>query len=122
MDAPGIPLDFTRDDTFWFEDGSVVLIAQNIGFRVYRELLTLRSEVFRDLFGLPQPQSEESQLVCGCPLIHVSDTSIAFKELLRSLLLGRRYVPDDDPELTCLSYRIRLAHKYGIEDLLEDSI
>lgn len=79
---------FTRDDEFWYKDGSIVLVAQSVGFRVYRELLVERSAVFRDLFSLPQPS--DSQRVCGCPVVHLSDTTIALKEFLAMLLRGKR--------------------------------
>ncbi|KAH9835461.1 uncharacterized protein C8Q71DRAFT_765982 [Rhodofomes roseus] len=109
-----------RDKEFWYEDGSVVLVAGNVGFRVYRGLLVRRSEVFSDLFSVPQPQ--DSQLVCGCPVVHLSDTPDALREVLGVLLCGKKYIQKNDIELDRLSYRIRLAHKYGIEDLLDESI
>ncbi|KAH9932310.1 uncharacterized protein B0H18DRAFT_987529 [Fomitopsis serialis] len=97
-----------------------ILVASGVGFRVYRGLLAKRSEVFCDLFSVPQPR--DSQLVFGCPVVHLSDTDVALRELLDVLMCGKRYILKNDVELDRLSYRIRLAHKYGIEDLLEESI
>ncbi|TFY53348.1 hypothetical protein EVJ58_g9503 [Rhodofomes roseus] len=135
---------FTRDEEIWYDDGNIVLVAGNVGFRVYRGLLAKRSEVFNDLFTVPQPQ--DSWLVYGCPVVHLSDTPDALRELLGVLLCGKRYaarglyLPEpsshgalilrmyaryiwrSDIELDLLSYRIRLAHKYGIEDLLAESV
>ncbi|KZT66639.1 hypothetical protein DAEQUDRAFT_767861 [Daedalea quercina L-15889] len=101
----------------FFGDGSV---AQGTGFCVYRELLAKRSQVFRDLFSVPQP--EDSQLISGCPVVHLSDTPAALKELFCALLYRKKYTHADDAELDVLLYRIRLAHKYGIDDLLVDSV
>ncbi|KAH9910838.1 uncharacterized protein B0H18DRAFT_405977 [Fomitopsis serialis] len=112
--------EFTRDQEFWYEDGNVILVAENVGFRVYRGFLAKRSEVLRDLFSVPQPL--DGQRVCGCPIVHFSDNPIALRELLDVLLCGKRYMLENDAELDCLSYRIRLAQKYGIGDLLEESI
>ncbi|TFY62998.1 hypothetical protein EVJ58_g3505 [Rhodofomes roseus] len=113
-------LGLVRDEEFWYEDGSVVLVAGNVGFRVYRGLLVRRSEVFSDLFSVPQPQ--DSQLVCGCPVVHLSDTPDSLRELLGVLLCGKKYIQKNDIELHLLSYRIRLSHKYGIQDVLNESI
>ncbi|KAH9932341.1 uncharacterized protein B0H18DRAFT_1102473 [Fomitopsis serialis] len=68
--------EFTRDEEFWYEDGNVILVAQNVGFRVYRGFLAIRG----------------------------------------------KYMLENDAELDCLPYRIRLAQKYGIGDLLEEPI
>lgn len=42
---------------FWFTDGNIVLIAGNAIFKVHRGQLERQSEMFRDLFSVPQPQS-----------------------------------------------------------------
>lgn len=42
-----------KHETLWFEDGNIVIITGNIGFRVYRGVLARKSAVFRDLFNLP---------------------------------------------------------------------
>ena len=89
-DALANGTDVKRDKDFWFDDGSVVLIAQTVGFRVYRELLAMRSQVFRDLFAVPQPSG--GRLIDGCPIVHLSDTSVALKEFLAALLRGERCV------------------------------
>ncbi|KZT66059.1 hypothetical protein DAEQUDRAFT_715503 [Daedalea quercina L-15889] len=120
--GPTANVDLVRDEEFWYDDGSIVLIAQNTGFCVYRALLAMRSEVFRDLFSAPQPNHGEVDLVDNCPVVHVSDTSIALRELLHALLFGKRYIRKDDLALDNLTYRIRLAQKYGIDDLLEESV
>ena len=44
-----------RHPDLWYGDGTVILIAESTGFRVYQGLLAKHSEVFRDMFSLPQP-------------------------------------------------------------------
>ena len=39
-----------RDEDFWFEDGTVVLVAEGVEFRVYEGLLADHSPVLRDMF------------------------------------------------------------------------
>ena len=40
-----------RDDEFWFDDGTVILIVGDVGFRVYRGLLTAVSPVLDDMLS-----------------------------------------------------------------------
>ena len=74
---------FTRDKEFWFEDGSIILIASTIGFKVYRRLLKEHSPFFRDLFRIPQPPT--TQQIDGCPFVRLSDRPEQVRHLLRVL-------------------------------------
>ena len=81
-----------RDSEIWFEDGNVVVIAQTTAFRFHKSVVSLHSSVFRDLFSIPQPSGspvgEES--FDSCPVVHVSDTSYDFRELIRAIYCGVR--------------------------------
>lgn len=41
----------------WFEDGSVICRAEDMLFRVHMSQLSRHSAFFRDMFGMPQPDS-----------------------------------------------------------------
>ena len=56
---------------FWFQDGNIVIIAGSAAFKVHRGQLERHSEVFSDLFSLPQP--EEQALVDGCSSVELQD-------------------------------------------------
>ena len=43
----------TRDREFWLNDGNTVLIARDLGFRIYRGLLATQSTIFADMFDSP---------------------------------------------------------------------
>ncbi|KAI0742404.1 hypothetical protein C8Q80DRAFT_905340 [Daedaleopsis nitida] len=73
-----------RDDDFWFEDGNVVLVARDVGFRIYRGLLPTQSSVFADMFASSSPSNTE--LYDGCPIIHPSDPADDFRDFLRVLI------------------------------------
>ena len=77
------PPNLEHDSEFWFEDGSVVLIAQNVGFRVYKRLLAEHSPFFRDLFRIPQPAT--AQLIEECPVVLLADYAWQFRHFLRAL-------------------------------------
>ncbi len=61
-----------RSEIFWFDDGSVVLQVENTQFRVHRSILASHSTVFKDLFQVPQPESDKSDWVDGCPIVCMS--------------------------------------------------
>ncbi|RDX48948.1 hypothetical protein OH76DRAFT_615120 [Lentinus brumalis] len=43
-----------RDEELWFEDGTIVLVAGHVEFKVYVRPLIEHSPVFRDMLSLPQ--------------------------------------------------------------------
>ena len=45
-----------RHPEFWFFDGSIVLVAERVMFRVHKAFLARHSVFFRDMFSLPQPK------------------------------------------------------------------
>ncbi|KAJ7702535.1 hypothetical protein B0H16DRAFT_1395030 [Mycena metata] len=73
-----------RSPDFWFDDGSIVLQADNMLYRVYRGLLASRSTVFRDMFSTPQPADEP--LIEGCPVVQLHDTAEDLTRFLKVLL------------------------------------
>ena len=58
---------------FWFDDGSLILVAKrNIAFRVYRGLLAAQSTFFAD--KIASASSDPTQMSDGCPVVQVTDT------------------------------------------------
>ena len=65
---------FERDSDFWFEDGNIILVAQSIGFCVYKGPLIKHSPVFRDMLSLPQDvDSSTPHTPSGPPIVHLQD-------------------------------------------------
>ena len=84
-DAPPEPVNLQHHEEFWFDDGSIVLVAQRkTGFRVYRALLAAQSTVFADTFASSSPSAEE--MIEGCPVVHLSDAPEDVVHFLRVLL------------------------------------
>ena len=82
--ADQLSLDLQRElqphPELWFEDGNVVLIAENRSFRVPKSVLARTSEFFRDMFSLPQPPLDgaEGDTVTPapqCPMIPTSESA-----------------------------------------------
>ena len=76
-----------RDEEFWFEDGTVILIACNTEFRFYKGLLASVSPVFKQLFAecraLRNVRMDEEQTY-SCPVVHVSDSPEDLRYVLRT--------------------------------------
>ena len=70
----------------WFHDGNLVLVAGHVPFKVHRGQLERHSEVFRDIFSIPQPV--DPPMEDGCPMIELFDCPTDVWYLLRALYDG----------------------------------
>ena len=82
-----------RDQEFWYKDGTIILIAGDIEFRVYRGPLERHSPVFSDMLSMPQPpesgnKDKEKNKENGCPIIPLSDSPQELRHLLRAVAIG----------------------------------
>ena len=78
-----------RDPDYWYSDGSIVIVVQGVGFRVHKSLLAQQSNAFRDLFMVPTPPTPSpADVMDGCPVVRLTDTSHDFRELLRVIYSG----------------------------------
>ena len=80
-----------KDMDVWLSDGNIVVIAEDVAFRVHRSTLALRSEVFRDLFSLPASAAAVEAFE-KCPVVHVSDSHEDIRRLFLVICCGRKYV------------------------------
>ncbi|EIN04254.1 hypothetical protein PUNSTDRAFT_146513 [Punctularia strigosozonata HHB-11173 SS5] len=72
-----------RCEELWYLDGSIVLAAEGVAFKVYRMLLAQHSSVFADMLAISHPDANVDPLY-DCPLVHMPDSA----EDLRCLLLA----------------------------------
>jgi hypothetical protein len=70
---------------YWFEDGNIVLQAEETLFRVHQSVLSRHSSIFKDTFAMPQPPSQENKYTEGCPVLPLSDTAEDINNLLSLL-------------------------------------
>jgi len=71
---------------FWFLDGNIVIIAGQADFKVHRGQLERHSDVFNDMFSIPQPQHQE--LIDGCVWVELYDCPSDLFYFLRALYDG----------------------------------
>ncbi|KAH8101959.1 hypothetical protein BXZ70DRAFT_1007188 [Cristinia sonorae] len=107
--------EYQRGD-IWFEDGNVVLIAQDTTFRVHRGVLSNKSDVFSGMFSVPQPENME--MLDGCPAVHLSDSKDNLTHMLLALYNGDRYFDLTVPlPFHAVSAMLQLGSKYQIDEL-----
>ncbi|KAH9932285.1 uncharacterized protein B0H18DRAFT_987417 [Fomitopsis serialis] len=112
-----------RDDEFWFKDGTIVLIAGNVAFRVYEGLLARDSSVLRDLFAGLQRVLPNVEMIDGCPVARLSDRSEELRSLLRAILSPWGYYrPDQTVSFSVVASLIRLGHKYRMQHILDNAL
>ena len=74
--------------TVWYDDGNVIIEAESTQFRVHRGVLAANSDIFRDLFLVPQPVTGE-RMVEGCPIVQMQDRANDWTHVLSALYNGR---------------------------------
>jgi len=109
-----------RHEDLWFDDGNIVIIAENIGFRVYRGILSKKSELFKDLFTLPQPEGSEA--IDGCPVVRLQDSAADWGRFLSALFDGARMWKNNKYNCWSLTRSIiDISNKYQIDDLRDEA-
>ncbi|CCL98555.1 uncharacterized protein FIBRA_00555 [Fibroporia radiculosa] len=106
--------EYTRSD-FWFADGNIVLVVRHAIFKVHRGQLERHSDIFRDLFSIPQP--EEQDMIDGCPWIELHDTPSDVLYLLTALYDGLYFAKSNALTFPALAGVLRLSNKYLIDHL-----
>ncbi|KAJ7725419.1 hypothetical protein DFH07DRAFT_1002636 [Mycena maculata] len=99
----------------WFYDGNVVIIASSVAFKVHRGQLRRHSEVFDDLFSIPQPKDQD--LYDGCPWIEVYDCPSDVLYFLKALYDGLYFKSPGANDFPAVAAVLRLSTKYLVEHL-----
>ncbi|CAL1715654.1 unnamed protein product [Somion occarium] len=99
----------------WFADGNIVLICNNVAFKVHQGQLERHSQIFEDLFTVPQPDDEE--LLEGCPWVELHDTPSDVLYLLRALYDGLYFEQPSSNDFPIIAAVLRLSSKYMIDHL-----
>ncbi|KAM5537023.1 hypothetical protein V8D89_009352 [Ganoderma adspersum] len=132
-DSDNLKTGVQRDEQGWFSDGNIVVVAANeVAFRVHKGILSLRSEVFRDLFSLANTGTDaataevDSETIEGCAVVHLTDPPEDVRHLFLVLCCGKNYYYDCDAVIpvpfSVLASLVRMAHKYAVPDVLADAL
>ncbi|KAJ7350587.1 hypothetical protein DFH08DRAFT_861827 [Mycena albidolilacea] len=123
-DSPPAKRQRTEDEPItrseiWYQDGSVVLQAQNIQFRVHWSILSQNSAFFSQLMGLPQPPDQPT--MDNCPIVELQDDATDAEYLLKALY-NLKFLYQPMLPLPVVSALIRLGRKYDFRDVLEAAV
>ena len=68
-----------KHNTFSFDDGNIVLVAENTYFCVHKSLIALNSAVLRDMLSMPQPFPlvDKGEMIEDCPVVRLSGDKAA---------------------------------------------
>lgn len=75
-------LDLQEDPDLWFDDGNILIICEQITFRVHRSILSLNSQIFKDMFTLNEQLETES--TAPSP-VHLLDAGQDVRHFLKAL-------------------------------------
>ncbi|KAK0222207.1 hypothetical protein IW262DRAFT_1460509 [Armillaria fumosa] len=115
-DEPSTSL-FEKDASFWFEDGSIILISnQRTGFRVHLSVLSLNAEFFRDMSGLAVPDAK------GDAMIDLGDSTQDFTHFLHALYTRSYFCVGTPISYDTLESLLRMSTKYLAQQLRSDVI
>ncbi|KAJ3551781.1 hypothetical protein NP233_g13013 [Leucocoprinus birnbaumii] len=119
---PPSPPAYIRDPDYYYHDGSCVFLVQNHLFRIHRSQLERYSEIFKDMFKLPQPgenppkdgTSDENPVV-------VHDTVAEFQAMCwaiyaKPIVIVRQMDPETTDILRLVDV-VSMAHKYDMPDV-----
>ncbi|KAJ7624452.1 hypothetical protein FB45DRAFT_1086079, partial [Roridomyces roridus] len=106
---------FVRSPDVWFDDGTIILQAENTLFRAYRGVLAAQSSIFRDTFSIPQP--EEQETFDGCLVVKVHDSAPDFRLFLLATHDAGYLTTHPADGMETLARLLRLATKYDVEHI-----
>ncbi|KAG6884922.1 hypothetical protein C0993_007241 [Termitomyces sp. T159_Od127] len=113
-----------QNQEFWFSDGSIVLVIEDVAFCVHKSILGKHSKVFSDLFMVPQPQNGVEK-IGDIPVVHLADDLGDFTDVLRALYepLSVQFSQTFQSELLTIldvsSYFDKLSHDADLPAIMQ---
>ncbi|KAL1692010.1 hypothetical protein GGG16DRAFT_52395 [Schizophyllum commune] len=105
----------------WFDDGNIVLQAENVQCKFYKGLLATYSPFFRDAFAIPQPRVDsDMDTVDGCQIMRLPDAAADVEYMLSFILESKSSTLT--PCIADVASALRMSHKYIIPGLWEDAV
>ncbi|KAF7298745.1 BTB domain-containing protein [Mycena indigotica] len=109
-----------RDENYYLEDGSCIILVQDTLFNVHRTMLSKDNSLFSSMFSLPQGQHEAEGRSDDNPIVLMDDTVAEFRHFLWALYalpLELRVVHSESADLTQLMGIARIANKYSFKSI-----
>lgn len=79
---------FTKHPRLWIEDGNIIIVAPDgTAYRLHIGFLSLRSNVFKDLFSAAHTLADEKYE--GCGVVRLPDPPVDIRAFFEALYHGR---------------------------------
>lgn len=126
----------TKDPDFFLDDGNVILLAQSTLFRVHKSMLSIHSEIFRDMFrisagriwcsaacqfenplliGAALGTDESQEVYGGVPIVQMSDSASDLRHLINALYKRSWVFCWNSREIVRLSYFLSATSRKTID-------
>ncbi|KAH9926924.1 uncharacterized protein B0H18DRAFT_875934 [Fomitopsis serialis] len=117
-------VDFTPSTEVWYSDGSVVLVADKMAFRVHGTILATHCEVFRDMFAMPQPATPDANTETyeGCQVLRLQDSPVDMRHFLKTIYDFSYFRPRVRAKFPVVAAVLRLGTKYDAAALRQRAI
>nr|GAT49319.1 predicted protein [Mycena chlorophos] len=106
-----------RDDTYYLEDGSCIILVQDTLFNVHRTILSKDNSLFASMFSLPQGKHEVEGRTDDNPIILTGDTVPEFRHFLWALYALPPELQSNTVDLTRLMDIARISNKYSFKSI-----
>ncbi|KAL4246201.1 hypothetical protein ABKN59_009294 [Abortiporus biennis] len=123
MNGQSVQHSFQHNPHYYFPDGNIVLVAENDAFRVHGGVLSIHSNIFRDMINIPRPSNDE-HIYDNCPIVPLSETADEVRIMLSALYdsisnfkQGRKPLP-----FSGVAVMLRLGVKYEIDQLRDEAV
>jgi hypothetical protein len=74
-----------RSEEVWYEDGNLIVRAENTLFKVYRGVLASKSTVFADMFTVSS-SGLANETLDGCELVVLQDSAVDVGPFLKAMV------------------------------------
>ncbi|KZT11953.1 uncharacterized protein LAESUDRAFT_670134 [Laetiporus sulphureus 93-53] len=116
--------DFTPNTEIWYSDGSVVLVAKNIAYRVHATIMAAHCEVFKDMFSMPQPSvsDPDAETHEDVPVLRLQDDPVDLKHLLKAIYEHSYFSAGQQTKFPVVASVLRMSTKYDAPFLRQRAI
>ncbi|KAJ7778675.1 hypothetical protein DFH07DRAFT_730644 [Mycena maculata] len=110
-----------RDLELWFEEGNLVVQAEDYQFCLFKSFLTKRSPIFKDTLSMPQPEGAER--INGCPVVRIHDSGADAVHFFKAIFDPETFLPPQTgTTFEKIAAILRLSTKYEVEYLRQRAL
>ncbi|KAK7690513.1 hypothetical protein QCA50_005611 [Cerrena zonata] len=113
---------YRRPNSIWYNDGSVILVAQGTGFKVHQSVLSQHSTVFLDLIETASLRWSSLGTLVVMVSDYVDDLSIFLKVLYNPGNDSYFKMPNTPAPIEWVSALIKLGKKYQVKFIFDEAV